>query len=596
MESLKPPTELSMTGNVAENWKRFKQRFTLFLRAIDASNKSDDRKIALLLHVAGPEALEVYNTFTFTADQEGKYDAVLAKFETYCTPRKNETYERHLFLSRHQREGESIEQWVTDLRLKSQSCAFGDLATSLITLQVILSIRDCKLQERLLREDKLDLEKTVQMCKAAEMASQQLHTIGQGQNSDVTVHACTKQSKQGHGGAYPKHRVNPQHRKQTVNYGKKDNYGKLDSYGKKDNYGKQDKNLKQNQSECGNCGKFHPYGLKHCYAFGKYCGKCGKLGHLSPKCRSTDKSVHTVNATEEDEEDTSEQFFLHSIELGEDIDEQTVHAVHQPEDEDNTDWYETIMVNGDLMPFKLDCGAQCNLMPISDYRKLTNKPKITSGEVKVYDYNTTPIRNIGKCIVQLQHRGKTVNALFVIVKEDRPAILGKRDCVRLGLIKRIYEITTTQGMTKDKMKEHFPDLFQGIGCLEGEHMIRLKEDAVPTQRPAHRIPIALKGRLKKELDRMEACGIIRKITDPTDWVNTMVIVEKKDTLALRICLDPKDLNQAIQREHYQLPTKTEILSDMSGAKFFSKLDANSGFYQIKISSNCQPYTIRQILL
>ena len=65
---------------------------------------------------------------------------------------------------------------------------------------------------------------------------------------------------------------------------------------------------------------------------------------------------------------------------------------------------------------------------------------------------------------------------------------------------------------------------------------------------------------------MEKQGVIRKVDRPTDWVNSIAIVEKPGTGRLRICLDPKHLNEAIRREHFQLPTVEEIASRVSGAK------------------------------
>ena len=75
-------------------------------------------------------------------------------------------------------------------------------------------------------------------------------------------------------------------------------------------------------------------------------------------------------------------------------------------------------------------------------------------------------------------------------------------------------------------------------------------------------------------------GIIVPVDQPTDWVNTMVVVENKHTEKLRICIDPRPLNKAIKREHYHLPTIEEITTRLSGAKYFSTLDASSGFWQI----------------
>ena len=74
--------------------------------------------------------------------------------------------------------------------------------------------------------------------------------------------------------------------------------------------------------------------------------------------------------------------------------------------------------------------------------------------------------------------------------------------------------------------------------------------------------------------------MIKKQEEPTDWVNSMVIVETPKKL--RICLDPRDLNKAIKREHFPMKTIEEVVQNMPGAKVFSKLDATSGYWQLKL--------------
>ena len=100
--------------------------------------------------------------------------------------------------------------------------------------------------------------------------------------------------------------------------------------------------------------------------------------------------------------------------------------------------------------------------------------------------------------------------------------------------------------------------------------------------PPRRIPFGLEDRVKYALDEMCNQGIIVAVDQPTDWVNAMVVVEKKNTDKLRICIDPRPLNKAIKREHYHLPTIEEITTRLSGAKYFSTLDARSGFWQIPL--------------
>ena len=81
---------------------------------------------------------------------------------------------------------------------------------------------------------------------------------------------------------------------------------------------------------------------------------------------------------------------------------------------------------------------------------------------------------------------------------------------------------------------------------------------------------------------MESQGIIAKVTCPTDWVNSFVIVEKPKTKSLRICLDPKALNDAISRPHYPMRTFDEVVSELSEAAYFSVLDATSGYWSLKL--------------
>ena len=75
--------------------------------------------------------------------------------------------------------------------------------------------------------------------------------------------------------------------------------------------------------------------------------------------------------------------------------------------------------------------------------------------------------------------------------------------------------------------------------------------------------------------------IIESVQKPTNRVNRLVVVEKPNG-KLWVCLDPRSLNKVIKHEHFHLPTAEEIFSQMSGASYFSKLDASSGYWQIKV--------------
>ena len=122
----------------------------------------------------------------------------------------------------------------------------------------------------------------------------------------------------------------------------------------------------------------------------------------------------------------------------------------------------------------------------------------------------------------------------------------------------------------------FQEVFNGLGCFPGEYHIEVDKDVSPVVHAPRRIPITLKDKLKKTLDDLCAAEVIAPVSNPTDWVSSIVLVEKGEKL--RICLDPKDLNKAIKRCHYPMPTIDDILPELANAKIFSVLDVKHGFW------------------
>ena len=88
---------------------------------------------------------------------------------------------------------------------------------------------------------------------------------------------------------------------------------------------------------------------------------------------------------------------------------------------------------------------------------------------------------------------------------------------------------------------------------------------------------------------MESMGVIRKIEEPTEWCAPCIVVPKRNN-SIRVCIDFTWLNQAITREYHPLPTTDETLSTLGAAKYFTKLDANCGYWQMKLDKETQHLT------
>ena len=164
----------------------------------------------------------------------------------------------------------------------------------------------------------------------------------------------------------------------------------------------------------------------------------------------------------------------------------------------------------------------------------------------------------------------------------------------LKLATRLDEVSTMSPVVttgnKEEITKQYPSLFTGLGNLGQEYKIKLKPDATPhtVYTPRH-VALPLRDKVKQELEKMESLGVISKIDEPTEWCAGMVVVPKSEG-RIRICVDLKPLNTNVIREVHPLPTVDETLAQLSGAKRFSKIDANSGFWQIPLAKESRPLT------
>ena len=104
--------------------------------------------------------------------------------------------------------------------------------------------------------------------------------------------------------------------------------------------------------------------------------------------------------------------------------------------------------------------------------------------------------------------------------------------------------------TKEYILHEYAEVFRGIGTLPcGPYHMKLKDLYKPVQHPPRSVPLGLQSAYKAELDRLMREGIITEVHDHTEWINSVVPVVKEDG-SLRLCLNPKDLNKAIERNQW----------------------------------------------
>lgn len=153
----------------------------------------------------------------------------------------------------------------------------------------------------------------------------------------------------------------------------------------------------------------------------------------------------------------------------------------------------------------------------------------------------------------------------------------------MNLVNRVYTVNRSQSTESvEELLNEYDHLFHGIGCLPGKYDIKVDHSVKPEVAPPRRIPHTLKDKVLEELKRMESMKIISKVETPTRWVSPIVVV-KKPSGKVRICIDPRELNKSILREHKPLKTVEEDAANLKKAKHFTTMDAALGFYQIQLT-------------
>ena len=159
------------------------------------------------------------------------------------------------------------------------------------------------------------------------------------------------------------------------------------------------------------------------------------------------------------------------------------------------EWSVLLDTNGSDIQYKIDTGAQCNVLPKVVYNQLLDRPKLKKTSVKLSAYNGTEIPVSGKCLAKIKHKNTVTHVLFIVADTKSSPILGLKTSSNLNLIKRIMKIDSHAQDYFDS----YGDCFGELGILPGVHHIVTDPSVPPVVNTPRRIPIAMMDPLKREL-------------------------------------------------------------------------------------------------
>lgn len=250
--------------NCGHEWRNWFRSFEWYLKANHIDN--DDDKFAKLMHLAGRKVQEVYETLptpvAVTQVRRGplatgfvshltEYELAIAKLNDFFEPKKNVTYERHMFRLVKQEKGEKISIFAMRLRTQADKCDFGNTAEDNIKDQIIEKCVSAKLRRELLKlGDNSNLEQVLKTAKIFEAIEETSKTFDSGATS-----AAMSEEKVNRIESKPAFKGNSTYR--------------------------------DKQNECTRCGfTGHRSFDEKCPAKGKTCNKCNGRDHFSRKCRT----------------------------------------------------------------------------------------------------------------------------------------------------------------------------------------------------------------------------------------------------------------------------------------------------------------------
>lgn len=584
MEFLTQPKSMVMEGDIADNWRRFKADYEIYTKASGVSEKTKAVQAAVLLHCIGRDAREIFKTFDLTEEDKDDPAKIMTQYDKYFLPMTNKSVERHKFNQRMQQAGESFEEFLADLRKISKNCEFGNMKDDLIVDRIVCGIKDTRVKNRLLREKNLDLQKTIDICKAAEEAD---HLVKNLEKTNLNVDRIYKPAKEKAGNG-----TRPKSQESRTDNTTRPKMTSAAQWQRRPNA--QTKHYEQREV-CSKCGYQH-WVSGRCPARGQMCSKCNKANHFARMCkvRTNIRAIKTDDLDNElndvvDIQETNDT-------TDDDIDETDYTLGNIEVNCLQDEWYQKLKILNcnEVVNFKLDCGADCNVIPFDLYQKLKLPMDILKRcKNQVRNYEGSKLNVVGYCMLEILLQNKICELEFVIIKVNEGAkpVLGIKTIKDLNLLIKPSNVDSLQLLqTKEQIINDNGDIFKGVGKIKIPPCdITLKTNYVPAVAACRKVPFQLLKPLKAELDRMKKDGVITEINEATEFVNPIVLV-KKSNGTIRICLDPKKLNDALMRERYELPTFEELTHNMVGARYFSILDASKGFWQIPLSNRASRLT------
>ena len=534
-----------------ETWSAYVERLEQYFTVNEIKTA---KKVPALLTLLGSKTYNLLRNLTAPEKpSELDYDTIVELLEKQLSPKPSVITQRYRFHTRIQNEGETINDYVAQLRKLAIHCNFDNLNDTLRD-RLVCGIRNTGIQKRLLSESTLPLEKAITISVAMEMAAKDAIEL-QGKLKEVRVNKITQAKSS---------RVS--HNNQS----------------------------KARENACFRCGKpgHQSNSCKHKEAT---CYYCKKKGHIEKACltkrrqqthRQARRNVHAIDNTvdNEDESDSDNDLPVGSLEINS-MKEKKAKPIQLE-----------MNINGKKVPMELDTGSAISVMSKEKFEKHVGKAEMTPTKV-VLKTSGEKIHPLGITRVKVRYQKQEKDLDLYLVEKGTAALFGRDWLAAIQLewkeirdVLAVKKETVSTNIELDQILSKYATVFEeGIGKVKDiKATLKFKEQPQPVFCKARQIPYALRPKVEQELDELEKMGIISKV-ETSEWATPIVPVLKKNG-RVRVCGDFKlTINPQLAVDQYPLPRIEDVFASLADGEKFTKIDLRQAYLHMEMEEESKKY-------
>ncbi|KAL6471846.1 hypothetical protein MHYP_G00204960 [Metynnis hypsauchen] len=515
--------------NATQSWEEYNEMLDCFFEANDI--KEPDRRRAVLLSVVGATTYSLLRNLVSPELPKAKtYDQLIAELKKHFNPTPSEIVQRFKFNSRIRKSGESIAEFVAELRKLALHCDYKDALSEMLRDRLVCGVNDDRMQWRLLSETKLTFDKALELCQAIESASKDVREMQGKLAEDTALHARLPKAQVG------VHKVSADKTERKI-------------------------------PSCYRCKGQHS--AAECKFATELCHNCGKRGHIKKACRSKAGNSHVQKAIFKGQKGESrgpgneQQANQLGGEGGRETEDMGFHTIYRLSEELTkvAPITRTMNVNGMKITFEVDTGCGVTILNKQQYTQLwrkTNTAKLKPCSLKLKTYTGEKLGVLGMAQVKVQHENKEKYLPVVVVGGKGPNLLGRSWLQELAMMDQLV------------------------------NKINVDREAQPQFCKPRPVPYAVKPLVESELQRLLDDKIIEPV-QVAEWAAPIVPVRKPDG-SIRICGDYKlTVNRASRVDQYPIPKVEDLFAQLNGGQHFTKLDMSHAYQQVVLEEESRRF-------